>query len=228
MLGKLDAPALRRTGWVVVVTSVIEMAIISVQAARGMRSHFNDDGCSGSLLFAVMGATVVVLYLATIAVALRYLREPGRDRTMVVAIRLGLLVGLVGMGAGFLMTLNGAHTVGLADGGPGLPLLGWSTVGGDPRIPHFVGMHAIQLLPLLAAALATFTRGLDEAARVRVVVVAGLAHLAVVLLLGWQTMRAQPLLSPDAVTLGALVAVLVAVAVGIRPATSRRAVAAGV
>ena len=44
MLGRLRAPALRRTAWVIVVASAVEMAIIAGQAARGVRSHFNDDG----------------------------------------------------------------------------------------------------------------------------------------------------------------------------------------
>lgn len=45
------------------------------------------------------------------------------------------------------------RTVGLADGGPGLPLLGWSTVAGDLRIPPVMGMHASQLVPLAAILL---------------------------------------------------------------------------
>jgi hypothetical protein len=56
------------------------MAIIIGQAAVGNRSHFNEDDGLGAMLFSIMGATIVVLWLATLAIALRFLREPGRDR----------------------------------------------------------------------------------------------------------------------------------------------------
>jgi hypothetical protein len=209
MLGQLRTPVLRRTGWVIVAAAIIELSIITGQAARGVPSHFNDDNLTGELLFSIMGATIVVLYLATVAVASRFLREPGRDRASATAIRLGLFVALVGMAEGFLMVPNGAHTVGAPDGGAGLPLVGWSAVGGDLRIAHFVGMHALQLLPLLAAGLGAFGRNrLDEAGRVHVVVVAAAGYTGLVLLLTWQALRAQPLLAPDAATLATLAALV--------------------
>lgn len=225
MLGQLRERRMRWIGWIIVAASAIEMAIIAGQAARGVRSHFNTDDQLGIALYSIMGVTIVVLYLATLAIAVRFLREPGRDRALTLAIRLGLVVSLVGMAVGFLMVADSAHAVGVADGGPGLPLVGWSTTGGDLRPAHFVGMHALQVLPLLAALLAG--RGLPEANRARIVLAVAAGYAAFVLLLTWQALRAQPVLAPDALTLGVFAAIavgtLAAVAVNLRP--SRPAVA---
>ena len=227
MLGQLRVPALRRTGWVIVVASAVEMAIITGQAARGVRSHYNDDDLIGELLFTAMGVTIAVLYLATVAIALRFLREPGRDRAAGLAIRLGLVASLVGMAVGVIMIALEAHAVGVPDGGPGLPLVGWSTTGGDLRIGHFVGMHALQLLPLLAAGLAAGAGGrLDENGWAGVVVAVAAGYLGLVLLVTWQALRGQPLLAPDAATLAALAVVVLgtaaAVGVAVRSADRRR------
>jgi hypothetical protein len=225
-LGQLQERALQRVGGIVVTAAGIEMAIIVGQAAVGHRSHYNVDTPLSAALWGTMGATIAVLWLATLAVALRFLREPGRDRAATSAVRLGLLVTLVGLAEGFLMARAGAHTVGAPDGGPGLPLLGWSTVGGDLRIAHFVGMHALQGLPLLAAALAAVDR-FDEATRIRLVRVAAGAWIGLVVLVTWQALRAQPLTAPDATTLTALAVLAagtVAAVAGVL-ATGQRAVA---
>ena len=229
MLGQLRERALQRVGWIVTVASAVEMAIIVGQAAVGNRSHYNVDTPLSAALWSTMGMTIVVLWLATLAVALRFLRgggtRPGRAATT--AVRLGLVVALVGLAEGFLMATAGAHAVGVPDGGPGLPLVGWSTTGGDLRIAHFVGMHALQGLPLIAAGLAV-TRRFDELARIRLVGIAAVAWTGLTVLLTWQALRAQPLLAPDALTLGALAVLVlgtVAAATGVIVAPRRSTVA---
>ena len=228
LLGRLPRPALRWTGWAIVAASVIEIVIIAGQAARGERSHFNDDGGIGTALFGVMGAAAAGLMLLTAAIGVRFLRERAEERDLASAIRFGLGLSLVGMVSGILMSINGGHAVGVADGGPGLPLLGWSTTGGDLRVAHFVGLHAVQAMPLLVAVLAGWAPRLDLAARLGVVRVVGTGYLGLVLLLTWQALRGQPLLAPDLVTLVTLGVLLAGTAVGLRAALRGRPAPAGI
>ncbi|WP_307179939.1 hypothetical protein [Streptomyces africanus] len=228
-------PGRRRVGWwagtVVALASLVEMVIITGQVVRGKRSHFNHETPFDEALFNAMAVTVVVLWAGTLIVALLLLRARITDRASAWAMRCGILLALAGAAVGFLMTqpapgqrrgvseVVGAHSVGVPDGGPSMPLTGWSTTGGDLRIPHFFGMHALQLLPLLLMLLTVlaprFARLADERVRLRLVLLASGAYAAVFALLLWQALRGRPLTRPDGATLGAASLILIAVALGV-------------
>ncbi|WP_097325139.1 hypothetical protein [Paractinoplanes atraurantiacus] len=199
---------------VIVAVSVIEVAIITFQAARGHRSHYNDTTPFDSLLWSIMGSSIMVLFVAHLVVATVALRQRLPDRVAAYGIRLGLALALLGFLAAVPMVMpmdtglagiSGAHAVGVPDGGPGLPLTGWSTTGGDLRIGHFIGMHGLQALPLLAFLL-TRSR-LATPTQTRLLLTAAFAYAAVVVIVTWQALRGQPLLEPDFATLTAAGAV---------------------
>nr|WP_232376921.1 hypothetical protein [Amycolatopsis aidingensis] len=220
---------------VLVTFLAVEYAIIALQAARGRASHFNTSTEFDANLGRVMGGSIVVLWVGTLALTVLLLRTPIADAASRLAIRLGSAISLVGLALGALMFLPasgrtvegviGAHSVGVPDGGPGMPVTGWSTTGGDLRIPHFIGMHALQLLPLLAlllGALATRLRVLtDGAVRARLVLVAAAGYAGLVALVTWQALRGQPLLAPDAWTLVAAGLLAFGVATGVADALRR-------
>ncbi|WP_328415790.1 hypothetical protein OG470_24410 [Micromonospora sp. NBC_00389] len=218
---------------VIVATSVIEMVVIVGQVIRGTTSHFNDTTPLNAALFGVMGASIMVLFFAHFVIGIVVLQRRIPDRIAARAVGWGLGLSLLGMLAAVPMVLpaqdpgiegiSGAHSVGVTDGGAGLPLVGWSTTGGDLRIGHFVGLHALQALPILAILLSRFLgRRLDERTRARLVVVAGAAYGVLTVLLTWQALRGQPLLRPDALTLAAVAALVVVTATATGLVVARR------
>ncbi|MEU8110826.1 hypothetical protein [Micromonospora sp. NPDC048947] len=214
--------AVERAVVVIVAVAVVENAWIVGQVIRGQTSHFNDTTPLNTALFAAMGAAIMVLFFAHLVIGIVVLIQRIPDRVAATAVGWGLGLSLLGMLAAVPMALpmqdpgiegiGGAHSVGVPDGGPGLPVVGWSTTGGDLRIGHFVGLHALQALPILAILLSRFATRLDERTRARLLVVAGGAYGVLTVLLTWQALREQPLLRPDAVTLAALAALVVATA----------------
>jgi len=206
---------------VTVVSFIVEMTAILTQAARGTTSHFNVTTPLDSFLWLAMGAFIIVVWMMNLLLAIVLIFERIPDRPFAWSLRLGLLISLVGMAAAFFMVrptpeqmaataaggsppIVGAHSVGIADGGPGLPVVGWSTVRGDLRVAHFVGIHAMQVLPFFGWYVAR--RGnafahLQGFHRLALVCTAGLAYLGLVLLLLWQALRGQSVIHPDVQTL---------------------------
>ncbi|MCX4778023.1 hypothetical protein [Streptomyces sp. NBC_01264] len=230
-------PRLARPAWwagtVVAVAGAVEMVLITAQVFRGRQSHFNHATPFDARLYDVMAGTIVSLWLGALVIAVLLFRARIGDRATTWSIRIAAALALAGAGLGFLMTqptaeqlaagdddapIVGGHAVGVPDGGPGMPLTGWSTTGGDLCIPHFVGMHALQLLPLFVLLLAVLAVRLpvlrEERARLRLVGVAGSAYAAVLALLVWQALRGRPLTSPDGPTLGAATLILAATGLG--------------
>jgi hypothetical protein len=205
-----DWPRTRRfVGRTTAMVLLLEVAIVDLQAWRGTTSHFNVGTALDAALFAIMGLAIVAQTLASIAVAVALWKQPFADRAVGWALRLGMTITIVGASIAGLMTrptsaqladvgtthrlaLAGAHTVGAPDGGPGLPVTGWSTRHGDLRVPHFVGLHALQVLPMITL-LALRRR--DDVTRVRLTLAASAVYALVVVVLLVQALRGVPLVA---------------------------------
>lgn len=139
--------AKRAAALVLAGTLILEMVWIVVQAARGVRSHFNVTTALDGLAFQMAGL-VIVVNVATAALVGWW--TMGTEGTAYVwGVRLGVLSFVVFAMEGAVMAQRLGHAVGAPDEGPGLPVVNWSTKGGDLRVAHFVGMHALQVLPVL-------------------------------------------------------------------------------
>lgn len=214
---------MRRAAWVITAMVFIEILIIDGQAARGLTSHFNFSTPGNALAFEIMGTAITVMTIAVGYLAVIAFRRRFADRALGWGIRLGFVAMLFGSAIAFLMprptagqlaTLRagqstpviGAHAVGVPDGGPGLPVTRWSTAGGDLRVPHFMGIHGLQVLPLVGWALSRRRRRAaerlsSETAAARLSLIAGLGYLGLVATTLVEALRGRPLLSPDAATL---------------------------
>jgi hypothetical protein len=208
-----DWPRTRHiVGWTTAVILVLEVGLIYVQAWRGTTSHFNVGTPLDAMMFGVMGIGIVVQTLASVAVAVALWRQSFSDRALGWALRLGMTITIIGASTGGLMVaptdaqiadarathrmpLSGAHTVGGPDGGPGIAGTGWSMEHGDVRVPHFLGLHALQALALVALLL---PRRSPEARRVRLTLVAAGSYVALFAVLLVQAMRGEPLMAPSA------------------------------
>jgi len=228
LLRHIDVPARGRRVAVALITWLtgLELVLITLQSIRGVPSHFNAATPFDVVVFAAMGIGIAIVTAAIGYLGYRAFRTRYVDRAFGWGIRLGIVTMLFGSAIGGMMptptaaqkaqiaagahpALVGAHTVGAPDGGPGLPVTRWSTAHGDLRVAHFVGLHALQLLPL-AGWLIGRRRRRDGAA---LTVIAGAAYFGLVATALIGALRGRPLLAPDAVTIALAAAVVIAGAV---------------
>jgi hypothetical protein len=226
-------PRLRRgLDLVLALSLLLEIALIDMQAARGTSSHFNFATHFDGAVFAVMGVSIAILWLSMLLLAVVLFRQSFVHSAWGWSLRLGMVMALIGTGSGGLMAvpnsrqlaeahatgrlpIAGAHTVGAPDGGRGLPVTAWSADHGDLRIAHFLGMHGLQVLPLLAWWIARRRVPAGERTQRNLIFTMAASYLALFGLVLWQAFRGQSIAQPDSVTLESFAAWLVLTAVAV-------------
>lgn len=176
-----DGRTVRWAAGAVALASTLEVLYITLQAARGTASHYADGSDLERALYSLMGVGAFTIVAGCFVIGVVILRSPaGRHGA---GLRLGAGIGLT---LGAVTTLITAFVLGSGVDGPGpwvggsrsaadgLPLVGWSTTGGDLRVPHFFATHLMQALPVVGL-LADRWRPASARSAVVVAAVAGTA-----------------------------------------------------
>lgn len=138
------------------VAMVGEIAYLLIQASRGRHSHFNTDTSLEAFFYQMMGIGATALVFVAFVEGLLIWRSPVVKGS--IGLHFGAAFGLV-LGAVTTFVVASIMASGAIDGpghwvggvhsdSNGLPVVGWSTTGGDLRVPHFFATHAMQAMPL--------------------------------------------------------------------------------
>jgi hypothetical protein len=134
-----------------IVCAGLEIAYIALQSGRGEASHYNNTSLVYSLMYSLMGVGAMLLIAVCGWMGTVIARRPRTRDSYTFAVVVGLWMTVVlGGGFGAYMASQPGHWVGGAatDAG-GWWLMKWARDGGDLRVAHFFGMHAMQVLPIV-------------------------------------------------------------------------------
>ena len=138
--------------WVIILLLGFEIIYIAFQAGKGQLSHYNLSSSFYATMYSLMAAaaTLVTLYTAYVGYLFFKYDFPDLPNYYLWAIRLGIFIFVIFSFEGFLMGSRLNHSVGALNDNSNWFILGWSKTVGDLRVSHFIGMHALQVLPLLS------------------------------------------------------------------------------
>jgi hypothetical protein len=139
--------------WTTFLAASAEQAWITLRAALGLPSHFAQDPV-GAVAYGIMGIVAVILVATAALFGLLVLRrpEPEAPRPWRLAVGLGFVLGgvLGGFAGASISAFDGPHIGGSVTDAANFPPFFWSRDGGDLRVAHFLGIHAMQAIPALA------------------------------------------------------------------------------
>lgn len=140
-LGRAGRPLLGA----VAAANTVEVIWVGLQRARGVPSHFNDATAFDDALFRLSAVVVAFTVVVILILTVRSFQVVEAPPSMRLAIRTGLVVLNLSMAAGIAMILRGSMFV----EGTGAAVTTFGAAG-IMKVPHAVGMHALQVLPGLA------------------------------------------------------------------------------
>jgi hypothetical protein len=184
----------RIISWGISISMLTEIACITAQAARGTTSHYNVSTPLDAAIFSIMGSTIALnTVLALVLLILFCIGRHHVPAPYLWGIRSGLVIFLAASAIGGVMIAHGSHAVGVKDGGPGLPIVNWSTSGGDLRAAHFLGLHALQVLPIVGFLIGRHKRWAISQKTTYVLALSG-AYALLIAVLYFQAIHGSPLL----------------------------------
>lgn len=152
----------RYVAWVAIASAGFEVAYISWQAAWGRASHFNVATTHDAVMYSLMGLGAVLLTSTALVLGVMVLRgrSSAMSRVMQQAVGWGLVMTCVlGTGFGVYLSAQTGHAVaGSSSDAGGMVLTGWSRSGGDLRVAHFFGIHAVHVMVLFGWLLDRWSR----------------------------------------------------------------------
>jgi hypothetical protein len=190
---------------------MIELLIIFFQAFRGRMSHFNNQTFEDMILFQIMAITIVCVWLGFGVYAWKLFKstEYGND-IVFKGIQVGAIITFLTMPFAFTMPqpsktqlqeiiknksqiglVVGSHTVDEKDPSQTYPLTGWAKTGGDLRIAHFLGLHALQILPILSFLLTGMNLSISY--KKRILSTTGLFYLLLVVVVLVKALKGVPI-----------------------------------
>jgi hypothetical protein len=138
--------------WSVIILLGFEIFYIAFQASKGQLSHYNISTPVYSALYSMMAlaASAVTIYTAYVGLLFFTNSFPELPNYYLWAIRFGIILFVIFSFEGFAMGSRLNHSVGALNDNSSWFIIGWSKTVGDLRVAHFIGMHALQVLPVLS------------------------------------------------------------------------------
>lgn len=153
-----------------IASGLVEVALITVQAWRGVPSHFNVATPQDGAIFNLMAVAIGIFSLGLAALLVWALLQRPADRPTRLAVLAGMALVMTGLGLGSWIIGLGLEITERLGHAPDTVYAGEA---GVAKFPHAMALHGIQLF--VGAAIVTGIAGLTETARLRItrLVVAG-------------------------------------------------------
>ncbi len=143
----------KSVSWIIGISVLLENLIILIQSFRTEPAHYNMSTPLNSLMSVLIIFFMLIFSLTLIRVAVLFFNQQKFpvSQHYTWGVRLGVLIFVSSsILIGGMMFGMMSHTIGGNDGDIGLPFLNWSSKYGDLRVAHFLGVHALQVIPLLS------------------------------------------------------------------------------